>query len=286
MNTRTSSALAVMLLVTVLAVACAQPTPALPAPTPIPPTATPVPPTATPVPPTPTLVPPTITPLPPTLTPTSDPHVVGANCVACHQAEHKRWALTLHAADPKAVLLNVEHDKAELLSDECITCHAPFQVASFKISDFVQPINQKGPWKLVDANVNAWQAIKCEVCHDPTSKAPRKLAFYDGTKKAYVPVKDTTELCEKCHQAGTDDSRDLKGSVHQGLQCAACHFVKGTEMSLDPHQACAQCHPGVNPKHPDVTQLDTTFKSADSQNNIHFVSCATCHPKGTPTPTK
>lgn len=254
--------------------AAAPPTPAptqTEAPTQPPPTLTPIPPTETPVPPT------------PTITTTPDPHVAGADCKACHTAEHQRWANTLHAASPSDVLLNEEHNKAELLTDECIGCHSPFQAAKYKISDFVQPIDQKGPWKLVDANVKEWQAITCTTCHDPTSQAPFKLAFYDPAKQAYMAVKDSTELCEKCHQAGTDDSRDLKGSVHEGLQCATCHFQKGTEMSLDPHQACAQCHPKVNPKHPDVTKLDTTFMSADSKNNIHFVTCATCHPQGTPT---
>lgn len=274
------SAVFVLLVLAGCAPAATQaPTPA-PTDTPVPPSVTPVP-TDTPVPPTATPVPPT-----PTITPTADPHIAGADCVSCHTEEHKRWSTTLHAADVAAVLTNKEHNTTELLIDECITCHAPFQVAKFKIGDFVQPVDQKGPWKVVDANVSQWQAIKCEVCHDPTSKAPNKLAFYDGTTQKYVAVKDTTELCEKCHQAGTDDSRDLKGSVHEGLQCAACHFQKGTEMSLDPKQSCTQCHPKVNPKHPDVTKLDTTYLSADSKNNIHFVSCNTCHPKGTPTPTK
>ncbi len=250
----------------------------------LPPTSTPLPPTPTAIPPTATAIPPTPTALPPSATP--DPHVAGADCAACHTEEHKRWANTLHAASPADVLLNQEHNSSELLIDECIQCHAPFQAAKFHVGDFVQPVNQKGPWKLVDANVKFWQAIKCETCHDPTSSAPQKLAFFDPTTQAYVAVKNSTELCEKCHQAGTDDSRDLKGSVHEGLECATCHFVKGSEMSLDPHQACAQCHPKVNPKHPDVTTLDTTDKSADSKNDIHFLTCATCHPKGTPTPSK
>jgi cytochrome c554/c'-like protein len=268
-----------VLLIAVTVAACAQATTTAP-PTASPPPPTPIPATATLPPPTP--APPTAT-LPPT--PTMDPHVAGADCAKCHTEEHKRWATTLHAADPAAVLLNEEHDKTELLTDECITCHAPFQAAQYHIGDFVQPLDQKGPWHVVEANVKAWQAIKCEVCHDPTSSALHKLAFYDPAKQAYVPVKDSTELCEKCHQPGTDDSRDLKGSVHEGLQCATCHFQKGTEMSLDPHQSCAQCHPKANPKHPDVTQLDTTFLSADSKNDIHFLTCATCHPQGTPTPT-
>src|SRR3974377_629401 len=82
-----------------------------PTPAPIPPTSPP--PTNTPVPPTATHIPPTATLPPPTSTP--DPHVAGADCAACHTAEHKRWSTTLHAADPAAVLLNEEHDKSELL---------------------------------------------------------------------------------------------------------------------------------------------------------------------------
>jgi hypothetical protein len=212
----------------------------------------------------------------------ANPHVPGANCAACHTEEHKRWANTLHAADAAAVLLNKEHNTAEQLTDECITCHSPFQVAKFHVGDFVQPLDKKGPWKLVSANAARWQAITCTTCHDPTSKAPGMLAFFDPAKGAYVGVKDSVELCEKCHQAGTDDSRDLKGSVHQGLQCAACHIQKATAMSMDPKASCVTCHPEVNLKHPDVTKLDTTFKAAESKNNIHFVSCSACHPGGIP----
>lgn len=219
-----------------------------------------------------------------TPTGTPDPHVAGADCASCHTQEHQRWSTTLHAADAKTVLLNSDHDTAELLTDECITCHSPFQAGSLKIGDIVQPLNQTGPWQVVDANVAQWQAIRCEVCHDPTSTAPKKLAFHDPATQSYVAVADSTELCEKCHKAGTDDSRDLKGSVHEGIQCATCHFVAGTEMSLDPRQACVLCHPGVNPKHPDVRTLDTTFLSKDSKNDIHFITCVTCHPNGAPTP--
>lgn len=235
--------------------------------------------------PTATAVPPTNTPAPPpTITPTPNPHIAGADCAKCHTEEHKRWANTLHAASPADVLTNEEHDKAELLIDECIQCHAPFQAATFHVGDFVQPVDQKGPWHVVDKNVSAWQAIKCETCHDPTSAASKMLAFYNPTTKAYEPVQNMTALCEKCHQPGTDDSRNLKGSVHEGLQCATCHFQKGTEMSLDPKQSCQQCHPKVNPNHPDVTTLETTYLKPDSPNNIHFVSCKSCHPNGTPTP--
>jgi hypothetical protein len=217
----------------------------------------------------------------PSITPTSNPHVAGADCKKCHTEEHKRWSNTLHAADAAAVLTNTEHNAAELLTDECITCHAPFQAGKLKIGDLVQPVDQKGPWAVVSANTPKWEAIKCEVCHDPTSTAPNRLAFFDQAKQAYLPVKDATELCSQCHQPGTDDSRDLKGSVHEGLQCVACHFQKGSQMSLDTTGSCAACHPKVNPKHPDVTTLDmSVFNQAGK--NFHFATCADCHPNGVP----
>jgi len=270
------------LLLTFLLVGCTAQVVAVPA-TAAPPPATLIP-TATPKPAPPTPVQPTATAIPPTLTPTSNPHVIGSDCGACHTEEHKNWSMTLHAADPAAVLMDEEHNQTELLTDECLNCHTPFQAGKYKIGDFVQPVDQQGPWKIVEGNAKFWQAITCTTCHDPTSNAPHKLAYYDPSKAAYTAVKDTTDLCEKCHQPGTDDSRSLMGSVHEGLECARCHFTPGSNMSMDPKQACAQCHPAINPKHPDVTHLDTTYLSAGSQNNIHFISCASCHPKGIPTP--
>lgn len=213
---------------------------------------------------------------------TSDPHIAGANCKSCHAEEHKRWATTLHAANAAAVLTNEKHNNTELLTDDCLFCHAPFQAGEYNVSSFVQPIDQVGPWEINPENADKWEAIKCETCHEPTSTSPLKLAFFDAVEGDYVPVKDSTELCEKCHKPGTDDGHNLEGSVHEGLQCVTCHFVKGAEMSLDARQSCAQCHPKVNPKHPDVTKLDTTLISLDSKNDIHFVTCNNCHPNGLP----
>lgn len=204
-------------------------------------------------------------------------HGNGANCVVCHGADFQRWASTLHAASPAAVLTNVAHNSSEQLIDECLTCHAPFQAVKHGVGSFVQPVDTTGPWHIVADSASAWEAIKCQACHDPSSNAPQRLAYYDPATQAYVPVKDATDLCEKCHQAGTDDSRDLAGSVHAGLQCTDCHFQTGSAHSLDPRGACVRCHPAVNPNHPDVTTLQTTYFTASSVNNIHFIKCGSCH---------
>jgi hypothetical protein len=204
-------------------------------------------------------------------------HGNGVACGNCHRADFTRWRGTTHAASAAAVLTNAEHNQSEQLTDECVACHSPFQAGGHTVGSFVQPLDQTGPWHILADSVLAWEAIKCEVCHDRSSRAPQQLAFYDPTTHAYAPVGSTTELCEKCHQPGTDDSRDLAGSVHAGLECTDCHFVSGSEHSLDPTDACAKCHPAVRPNHPDVTKLETTYYRADSHINIHFVSCASCH---------
>lgn len=204
-------------------------------------------------------------------------HGSGSKCEACHRANQQGWASTLHAASTAAVLTNVEHNTAEQLTDECLTCHAPFEAGSYQVGSFVQPVDTIGPWHVVTDNVSAWEAIKCESCHDPSSGAPQRLAYYDPMTQTYVAVKDATELCEKCHQPGTDDSRDLAGSVHAELQCTDCHFQAGSEHTLDPTGACGRCHPAVTPNHPDVTKLETTYSNPNSANDIHFISCASCH---------
>lgn len=204
-------------------------------------------------------------------------HGNGVSCATCHRPDFVRWRLTTHAASAAAVLTNTEHNANELLIDECVTCHAPFQAVEHGVGSFVQPLDQTGPWAVNADSARLWEAIKCEVCHDPTSRAPQQLAFFDPATQAYTPVSSATELCEKCHQPGTDDSRDLAGSVHAGLQCTDCHFLAGSEHSLDPTEACARCHPAVRPNHPDVTKLPTTYYQADSPINIHRVSCASCH---------
>jgi hypothetical protein len=233
-------------------------------------------------------------------------HVPGADCASCHPGEHERWAASRHASDARRVLLNPTHNAAETLSDECLTCHAPFQASTLQIGDLVRPLDRKGPWSLVEADASKWQAIRCEVCHDPASRAPKLLAFFDPRQRAYAPVNDSTELCQKCHSAadasggsprgsvhttincagchpdGIPAPRDPKGSVHHGAACAVCHFQKGSAMSLGARGSCGRCHPREGDKHPGVTTLDTTYRSKGSRNDIHSIRCSTCHPEGIP----
>lgn len=172
----------------------------------------------------------------------------------------------------------------------------------------------------------AWEGISCRVCHDtgtlttqpngdklPTSRFFSGLPPFDAgvtPSYGYVDVANTTALCESCHQAASDDSRTAPSeSVHAGIPCATCHMT-GPDGTTITHSlsagrlgaalattACNQCHAGLGEPagHPDVTQLETSFKSqanlekygADPSNliysaaarrNVHFLTCDSCHP--------
>jgi hypothetical protein len=90
-------------------------------------------------------------------------------------------------------------------------------------------------------------------------------------------------LCYQCHaplatrQAGSGDDRTGMG-VHEGISCLACHEKHGETTRA----SCATCHPRLSNCGIDVEKMDTTFASAQSKHNIHFVKCADCHTKGVP----
>jgi hypothetical protein len=66
--------------------------------------------------------------------------------------------------------------------------------------------------------------------------------------------------------------------VHEGLSCLACHQGHGQKTRA----SCATCHPQLSNCGLNVESMDTTFKSAKSPHNIHFVKCVDCHTKGIP----
>jgi hypothetical protein len=59
----------------------------------------------------------------------TNPHIAGADCSKCHTTEQTQWASSenLHSASIANVLTNVDHNTAELLTDDCLKCHSMFQ---------------------------------------------------------------------------------------------------------------------------------------------------------------
>lgn len=119
--------------------------------------------------------------------------------------------------------------------------------------------------------------------------------LYDGPRPLQVSQDPRQGICYQCHaprapgagsdaainswglQAGSGDDRTPKG-VHEGLSCFACHI--GHNQSA--RASCKTCHPQMSHCGIDVEKMDTSFSSAASPHNIHWVKCTDCHQHGIP----
>jgi hypothetical protein len=119
--------------------------------------------------------------------------------------------------------------------------------------------------------------------------------LYDGARPVAVSPDPRTALCYQCHaprlpepgtvaqqngwgpQVGSGDDRTPMG-VHEGMSCIACH----NGHNQNARASCKTCHPKMSNCGLDVEKMDTTYASAASPHNIHWVKCADCHQHGIP----
>ena len=105
-----------------------------------------------------------------------------------------------------------------------------------------------------------------------------KIEMFNNGKSVKVSDDPAQKLCTQCHSpnfahtAGTQDDRTPTG-VHEGLSCMACH----SPHSNDARNSCRNCHPAISNCKLDVTTMNTTYLDMNSPNNIHSVSCTSCH---------
>jgi hypothetical protein len=119
--------------------------------------------------------------------------------------------------------------------------------------------------------------------------------LYDGARAVTMSQDPRQALCYQCHaprqgeagsdaaahhwgkQVGSGDDRTGMG-VHEGISCLACHLGH----NMNARASCKTCHPKMSDCGLDVEKMDTTFASASSTHNIHWVRCADCHQHGIP----
>jgi len=237
-----------------------------------------------------------------------NPHVANADCGSCHTTEQSQWASSenLHAASAADVLANAEHNTAELLTDDCLKCHASFQY-SLGVAHFVTPVNQvgspAGTWTAL--NTSEWKATKCEVCHNPIATNTAKLAKYgsllDGDWSAgYIAISalpdayqkiidlstgvittytypnqsnitaQTTKLCLSCHDPADQggDPEVIVGGISLGLQGGDSRSYVASN-----HQGfgCGDCHNphDFTPVNPQTTTACSTCHSSSKTGKVH-----------------
>ena len=119
--------------------------------------------------------------------------------------------------------------------------------------------------------------------------------MYEGARAVTVSQDARGALCYQCHaprepdtgtvaalnlwgvQVGSGDDRTPIG-VHEGLSCVSCH----NGHNENARASCKTCHPQMSHCGLNVEKMDTTFASAASKHNIHWVKCADCHVNGVP----
>jgi hypothetical protein len=222
---------------------------------------------------------------------------VAARCAECHRSEHAGWLAGGHGTTYGDIFLDEAHNRMEKPYADCLRCHGMFYDAS--LDRLMSLEGDPSGFALRDARQAARPAIPCLSCHQMHSPSgdTLKTALYARAEKEHLPsallapiaMHDrgravqtagdaSSRLCLQCHapdawhQAGSRDDRTPTG-VHEGLSCIACHAPHSNDASA----SCSHCHPALSNCGLDVKTMDTSYRNPESPNNIHHLSCTTCH---------
>ncbi|HZT34102.1 MAG TPA: multiheme c-type cytochrome [Bryobacteraceae bacterium] len=241
-------------------------------------------------------------------------------CRNCHRQEFADWQAGPHGISYDRIFLDKEHNRKQLLMDDCLRCHGAWFEGS--IRDLVTPIDSRGPWRLRDAGRRTLPVMPCMACHQmhrrgqPLARPPAtllppgpnqelhrpSLALYDRRERTFV---STAALPMPAMREGPRRVK-MSPDARQGI-CYQCHAPLASfqvnsgddRTAIGVHEglsclachlrhgqqtraSCATCHPRLSNCGLDVEKMDTTFKDKNSKHNIHFVKCADCHTKGVP----
>jgi hypothetical protein len=250
----------------------------------------------------------------------SDLPAMMERCRSCHRQEFADWQAGPHSTTYARIFLNEKHNNKTPLMDDCLRCHGMHFEGG--IRDMVTPQSQTGPWKLVQADLQARPAIPCLACHQmhrqggPLRKADEKghvagprqeinrpsLALYDRRSQSSVAVASLSlpvmmegarrvkmspdqrqALCYQCH-APRAEAQAGSGDDRTGLGVheGISCLACHQKHGQQTRASCATCHPKLSNCGVDVEKMDTTFSRSDSRHNIHSVKCQDCHTKGVP----
>ncbi|MDR2038552.1 MAG: hypothetical protein LBQ60_11575 [Bacteroidales bacterium] len=240
---------------------------------------------------------------------------ISDRCASCHQSEYAGWLSGGHAVNYREIFLDSTHNVMEKPYWDCLRCHGMFYEGN--IHDLMTLEGNSSEWGIRDKKQEERPAIPCLACHqihteNPVSKryvsmvdssritmvSNPKTALYiradkmhlrsdhltkvdmvDGNRKVKVSGDPNALLCMQCHspdyihRTGSEDDRTPIG-VHEGISCMACHEPH----SNNTKKSCDKCHTNISDNCKiDVKKANTTYLSQNSQNDIHRLTCTSCH---------
>src|SRR5208337_1673438 len=214
---------------------------------------------------------------------TSEVLEMGTRCQTCHRQEYARWAAGPHGTTYAQIFLDKDHNRQRHLMDDCLRCHGMHFEGG--IRDLVTPIDNHGPWRLLDASLAGQPAIPCLACHQIHHEG---LPLVVSAEKKPDDAGPLQELFRP--SLGLFDRRELDYVPLERLPMP--QIVEGdrvVNISPDPRQAlCYQCHaPSANGEagsgddrtprgvHEGLSCLVCHEKHGQTTR----ASCTTCHPR-------
>lgn len=215
----------------------------------------------------------------------------------CHRSEHAGWLSGGHSATYRDIYLDEAHNRMEKPYADCFRCHGMFYDGAMK--ELMTLEGEPDTYLINDRQQADRAVVPCLACHQihtETGDVPKtsvyvraekshlrtdhlsKPVMYEQSREVLTSDDPNTLLCLQCHapnawrQAGSEDDRTPTG-VHEGLSCLACH----SPHSQDTRHSCTACHPALSNCGLDVMTMNTTYLDKNSPNNIHHISCASCH---------
>lgn len=164
-------------------------------------------------------------------------------------------------------------------SENCIGCHGPTAVLAKggmtegqALGYFFTTRNGVFTAKTRATRSSQWPAVGCNSCHDP--KNPTQPAYFNSSTKQYETVKNSSELCGRCHgNLRFPDTDHLSYNILQGTG-----GVNVPDQQTIPGVTCADCHMYASGAHGVPNYFGHTFSVIVKQKDgSTTASCSNCH---------
>lgn len=208
----------------------------------------------------------------------TDAAAMSRACAQCHQEEYAAWHAGPHSATYAQIFTNAAQNRKQRLMEDCFRCHGMHFDGSMR--DLVQPVDTRGPWRMVRGELAEQPAIPCLACHGihregtPAVKPAERisvagepvhgtLAFfdrreqmhfaaaalrvpqmYDGARAVTMSADARQGICYQCHTGRIPDAGTEAASHGWGMQAGAGD--DRTPLGVHEGLSCLACHNGHN----------------------------------------
>lgn len=197
-----------------------------------------------------------------------------ARCRGCHQQEYASWHAGPHSATYTQIFTDRTQNSRQMLMEDCLRCHGMYFNGS--IRELVQPLNTRGPWRIVAAGFASQPAIPCVACHQIHREGPQQTRPAARISASGVAVPASLAFYDRRETLHFEAASLSIPQLHDDARLVT--------VSQDPRQAlCYQCHAPRSPQAGSVAAASAWGPQAGSGDDrtpigVHEgISCLACH---------